>query len=231
MLRASKTYSGAVGAIRSTSRNSSRLVDPGSPPHLKRCRDAVLSRGSAGRHGNRRARRHCSRGTCASHSACRRLCIARRQSAPHPRHLGCGADLLSSTGTSCGSVTSSVGRCFPTSSCRATGALIHLELARSLECRYPKRLGEIARHWSAASDAPRYSPRPVRAGRQAFQESHGRGRGALCAGARAVGRRRRRRHVVRGRSPDPRLRGGRGGGTRPGMRTVPSSLRWVRSAS
>jgi DNA-binding CsgD family transcriptional regulator len=47
---------------------------------------------------------------------------------------------------------------------------IHLELARRLERGYPNRLGEIARHWSAASDPPRALVATVRAGRQAFQD-------------------------------------------------------------
>lgn len=48
-------------------------------------------------------------------------------------------------------------------------ARIHGELAASLECRHPKRLGEIARHWYAAYDASRALAASVRAGRQAFQ--------------------------------------------------------------
>ena len=48
-------------------------------------------------------------------------------------------------------------------------ARVHAELARSIERRRPERLGEIARHWSAAHDSPRAVAASVAAGRQALR--------------------------------------------------------------
>jgi DNA-binding CsgD family transcriptional regulator/tetratricopeptide (TPR) repeat protein len=48
-------------------------------------------------------------------------------------------------------------------------ARVHAELARSVSRRRPERLGEIARHWFAAHDAPRALAASVAAGRQALR--------------------------------------------------------------
>ena len=48
-------------------------------------------------------------------------------------------------------------------------ARVHARLAASLEVRRPERLGEIARHWSAAHDASRALAASVAAGRQALR--------------------------------------------------------------
>jgi DNA-binding CsgD family transcriptional regulator len=48
-------------------------------------------------------------------------------------------------------------------------ARVHAQLARSVERRRPQRLGEIARHWSSAHDAPRALAASVAAGRHALQ--------------------------------------------------------------
>ena len=47
-------------------------------------------------------------------------------------------------------------------------ARVHAELAHSVERRRPERLGEIARHWSAAHNTPRALAASVAAGRQAL---------------------------------------------------------------
>ena len=49
-------------------------------------------------------------------------------------------------------------------------ARLHALLARSVEHRRPERLGEVARHWSAAHDTPRALAASVSAGRQALRE-------------------------------------------------------------
>ena len=48
-------------------------------------------------------------------------------------------------------------------------ARLHALLARSVTDRRPERLGEIARHWSAAHDTPRAMAASVAAGRQALR--------------------------------------------------------------
>ena len=48
-------------------------------------------------------------------------------------------------------------------------ARLHALLARSVARRRPERLGEIARHWSAAHDTPRALAASVAAGRQALR--------------------------------------------------------------
>ncbi len=73
------------------------------------------------------------------------------------------------TAMTCGSVTSSAARCSTTTSCLASGRRFTPRLAASLEVRRPERLGEIARHWSAAHDASRALPASDAAGRQALR--------------------------------------------------------------
>jgi DNA-binding CsgD family transcriptional regulator/tetratricopeptide (TPR) repeat protein len=46
---------------------------------------------------------------------------------------------------------------------------LHARLAASLQARRPERLGEIARHWSAANDTPRAFAASVAAGRQTLR--------------------------------------------------------------
>jgi DNA-binding CsgD family transcriptional regulator/tetratricopeptide (TPR) repeat protein len=46
---------------------------------------------------------------------------------------------------------------------------LHARLAASLQARRPERLGEIARHWSAANDAPRALAASVAAGQQTLR--------------------------------------------------------------
>jgi DNA-binding CsgD family transcriptional regulator/tetratricopeptide (TPR) repeat protein len=48
-------------------------------------------------------------------------------------------------------------------------ARVHALLARSVASRRPERLGEVARHWSAAHDTPRALAASVAAGRQALR--------------------------------------------------------------
>ena len=49
------------------------------------------------------------------------------------------------------------------------GSGLHARLAESLQVRRPERLGEIARHWSAANDAPARLAASVAAGQQTLR--------------------------------------------------------------
>ena len=70
-------------------------------------------------------------------------------------------------------------------------AQVHSRLAASLQSRRPDRMGEIARHWSAANDAsPGAGCLRGRRPPSTCRRCHRRGRGSPGPGARAAGHRR-----------------------------------------